>query len=476
MWKYFFIVILSLSVLPLQGYGQEGAKTYSLKECVETAIANNLTVQQNQLQMQSDEINWKQSKLNMLPDLNGSIGHGINQGRSIDPFTNSYVNEKVNFANYSLSSGVILFNGMAVQNGIRQSNLSYQASKMDWQQSKDNITLNIILSYVAVLSNEDLLSQLQARAELTRKQVERLDVLNLQGAINPSLLYDLKGQLASDQLQVINTTNDLENARLNLCQLMNIKYDKGMQLERLEPSTFSLTYAETPSQIYEKALSQFAQIRAAELRTRSAEKAVKARRGELFPTLSLNGSANSNYSSAAMQNVLVNTSTVATGDYVVVNSVQTPVMRQQNNFNQEKISYSKQLNNNIFTSVSLNLRIPIFNSLFTRNRIKLAKLDVKNFSLVEQTAKTTLQQNIERAYANMTASFARYKTILEQVNAYAESFRAAEIRFNEGVGTSIDYLTAKNNLDRANNNLVFIKYDYVLRTKILDYYQGRVSW
>lgn len=474
--KYFFIVIMSLPVLLSRSYAQEAAKTYSLKECVETAIANNLTVQQNELQMQSEEINWKQARLNMLPDLNGSVGHGVNQGRSIDPFTNSYVNEKVNFANYSVSSGVVLFNGLSVQNGIKQSNLTYQASKMDWQQSKDNITLNTILAYVAVLSAEDLLSQLQARAGLTKKQVERLDVLNQQGAINPSLLYDLKGQLASDQLQVINTTNDLENARVSLCQLMNIKYEKGMQLERLEPATFSLTYAETPTQIYEKALSQFALIRAAELRTQSAEKAVKARRGELFPTLSLNGSANSNYSSAAMQNVFVNTSTVATGDYVVVNSVQTPVMRQQNNFNQDKISYSKQLNNNIFTSFSLNLRIPIFNSFFARNRIKLAKLDVKNFSLVEQTAKTTLQQNIERAYSNMTASFERYKTILEQVEAYAESFRAAEIRFNEGVGTSIDYLTAKNNIDRANNNLVFVKYDYVLRTKILDYYQGRVSW
>lgn len=470
-------LMMNLAMFSLHGSAQaDTVKTYSLKGCVETAITNNLDVQQGRIQVQVDEINWKQSKLNMLPDLNGSVGHGINQGRSIDPFTNSYINEKVDYANYSVSSGVVLFNGLSLQNAAKQNSLNYQASKMDLQQSKDNITLNIILAYVAVLSNEDLLTQLEGRAELTRKQVERLDVLNKQEAISPSLLYDLKGQLATDQLQVINTKNDLETAKINLCQLMNIQYDGEMKLEKIDPAAFSLTYAQTPTQVYEKALSQFALIKAAELRTESAKKAVKSIKGQLFPLLTLNGSANSNYSSAAVQNIFANTSIVNTGDYVIVNSVQTPVMREQSFYNPEKISYGKQLNNNIFTSISLNLSIPIFNSFSVRNRVKLAKLDVKDYSLREQTAKTSLQQNVEQAYSNMTAAFDRYRTILEQVNAYSESFRAAEIRFNEGVGTSIDYLVAKNNLDRANSNLVFARYDYILRTKVLDYYQGTVSW
>jgi outer membrane protein len=152
------------------------------------------------------------------------------------------------------------------------------------------------------------------------------------------------------------------------------------------------------------------------------------------------------------------------------------VIEKQNNFRSDKIRYGKQLNNNISNYFSLSLNIPIFNSLQARNRVRLYKIEAKRLTLTEQTTKTQLQQDIERAYLNMSASFDRYKILLEQVNAYNESFKAAEIRFNEGVGTSIDYLTAKTRLDAANINLILAKYDYVLRTRILDYYQGQVGW
>src|SRR5699024_6451143 len=112
----------------------------------------------------------------------------------------------------------------------------------------------------------------------------------------------------------------------------------------------------------------------------------------------------------------------------------------------EKIPYNTQLNNNLASSVSINLSIPFFNSFFYRNRVKLAKLTLKNSELVAKTTKTQLQQSIEQAYVNMSSASDRYKVLLDQVNAYTESFHAAEIRFNAGVGTSIDYLIAKNNL------------------------------
>lgn len=477
MQRVFFPIILVLSCLSFRSYGQQAAgNTYTLKQCIETGIANNLDVQQRGLQMEASEVNWKQSRLNRLPDLNGSVGQGINQGRSIDPFTNGYINQQINVASYSLSSGVVLFNGLAISSNIKQNAYAFEASKMDWQQAKDNLTINIILAYLQVLSNEDQLVQSESQQALTQKQVQRLDILNNDGAIKPSDLYDLRGQLSNDQLLVISNRNALETAKVNLCQLMNILYDKEMKLERIDPGTFSLGYDGTPGQVYQKALSQFALIKAAELKTKSAESAVKVARGQLFPVLSLNGSANSNYSSAAMQSILINTTAIPTADYVLVNSTPSPVIHLQNNYQSEKISYSRQLNNNIFTSVSLNLSIPIFNSLQARNKIKLARIDARNYSLIEKTAKTQLQQNVERAYINMLTAFDRYKTLLDQVSSYTQSFRAAEIRFNEGVGNPIDYLTAKNNLDLANSNLIIARYDYVLKTKILDYYQGKASW
>lgn len=471
---YLLVFFFSFSFsMPAQ---QPAGKRYSLKECIETGISNSLDVRQGGLRMEAGEISWKQARLNRLPDLNGSIAHGINQGRSIDPFTNGYINQQINVANYSLGSGVVLFNGFALQSNVKQNSLAYQASKMDWQQAKDDLTINIILAYLLALSNEDQLVQAENQAALTKKQVQRLEILNNEGAIRPSELYDLRGQLANDQLMVTGSRNAMETALLSLCRLMNVLYDKEIELERLDPAAFNLSYDVQPGQVYQKALSQFALIRAAELRTKSAAQGVKAARGLLFPVLSLNGSANSNYSSAAMQSFLVGTTPVTTEDYVLVNSTASPVIHLQNNYQSEKIGYSRQLNSNLFTSVSLNLSIPIFNSLRARNRVKLAAIDAKNFALVEQTTRTRLQQDVEQAYLNMVTAFDRYKTLLEQAEAFTESFRAAEIRFNEGVGNAIDYLTAKNNLDRANSNLIIARYDYVLKTKVLDYYQGTVSW
>ena len=163
----------------------------------------------------------------------------------------------------------------------------------------------------------------------------------------------------------------------------------------------------------------------------------------MFPTLGLGAGINTNYSSVA---------------------------RDVNN---DKIAYSSQLKNNRFTSFGVGLSIPIFNSSIARNRVKLSEINLKNTELEEQETKRDLRQRIDQAYLNMNNAYERYKVLLTQVAAYEESFKAAEVRFNAGVGTSVDYLTTKDRLDRANLNFVNAKYDFVLRKKILDFYAGR---
>ena len=460
-----------------KGHAQDTtAPVLTLQQCVETGISKNLDVLQSSLQMETGKINWNQARLEMLPNLTGSASNGINQGRSIDPFTNSYINQQVNYANYGVNSGVVLFRGLSMQNAVKQNALAYEASRMDWQQAKDNLTISIILSYLQVLTNQELLVLAINQAELSRKQVERLEILDKDGAIMPSELSDLRGQYANDQLSIISTRNALEQSKLSLARLMNVPYDKNIKLEKLDAASFATRYESTPDSIYSVALQQFAQVKAVDLRRESAAKGVKVARGQLFPTLSLNGNANTNYSSAARSDIFINSTEVASNDYVLVNGAPSPVIRKQNNFNSQKIGYGEQVKNNIFTSISLGLQIPIFDAWRQRNRIKLAKIDLKNTEYVASTTKTQLQQSIEEAYINMTTASERYKTLLVQVNAFQESFRAADIRFNSGVGNSIDYLTAKNNLDRANSNAVASKYDYVLRTKVLDYYQGKQLW
>jgi outer membrane protein len=430
--KLIFFLIFSTTVF---------AQKFNLQQAIDTAISNNILVRQNNLLMQREAINWNQARLNRLPDLNANVNHGMSQGRSIDPFSNDFVNQQISYANYNLSSGVILFNGMNQVNSVKQTAYAYEASKMEWQQAKDNLTLNVILSYLQVLNNEDILVSSTRQSELSQKQLERLELLDKQGAINPSVVSDLKGQLMNDQLAILNSQNQLETSKLVLAQYMNIPYSRNMQLERISVNDMLTAYAQMPNEIFENATNQFALIKSVELRKRSAEYAMKAARGQLSPSLILSGNMGTNYSSAAQ---------TATG----------------------KIPYNEQLNNNMSSGVGIGLRIPIFNNFSARNRIKLASLDWKNAQLVEENTKVVLRQKIEQAHLNMTNAYERYKTLQQQVEAYQQSFRAAEAKFNAGVGTSVDYLIAKNNLDRANINLISAQYDFVLRKRVLDFYQN----
>jgi outer membrane protein len=418
----------------------------SLQECVQTAIENNLDVKQSDLSMERAGITMRQSKANLLPNISGEINHTLNQGRSIDLSTNSYVNQQQTSGSYSLSGNVTLFNGLRLLNTLKTSQYAYEASKMELQTSKDQLMLNVILAYLQILSSTDLLQQAQKQYDVTQKQVERLEIMNQEGAIKPSDLSDMKGLLADNKVNIISSQNNLDGARLALSQLMNVQYNRELQVERLRADQVEMNYTTMPDSIFSIAAQQLAIIKAADLRTKSAEKAVHAARGNLFPSLGLGAGFYTPYSSTARD----------TGD--------------------RKIEYYDQLSNNYRTYVGVGISIPIFNNFRYRNQVALAKIDLKSASYTAKTKQIQLKQNIEQDHFNMTAAKNRYQALLEQVAAYTESFHAAEVRFNAGATTSIDYLIAKNNLDRANVNLIIARYDYILRTKILDYYQGKPLW
>ena len=197
---------------------------------------------------------------------------------------------------------------------------------MELQQAKDNLTINIILAYLNVLSAEDILENSRNQRIVTGKQVDRLNILNQSGAIPPSQYYDLKGQYANDEIAVVDNQAALETAKLNLAQLLNIPYDKNMDVERLPGDAFNIGYVAQPDKIYDTALQQFAQIKAVRFRTESAEKNIRSIRGQLYPTLRLSGNINTNYSSAATQSLFLNSTDVPSSDYVVVNGSQLPVI------------------------------------------------------------------------------------------------------------------------------------------------------
>jgi outer membrane protein len=444
-----FLVLSIAMIAYLDGRSQAiTGRPLSLQACVQTAIENNLDVKQSDLDMERAGVNWRQSKANLLPNISGDINHQLNQGRSIDPSNNAYVNQQNTTGSYSLSGSVTLFNGLRLLNNLKSSQYAYEASKMELQTNKDQLMLNVILAYLQILTNTDLLQQAQKQADVTQKQVERLELMNQQGAIKPSDLSDMKGQLADNKVTIIKSQNDLDGARLSLSQYMNVPYNKDLEVERLRADQVEMNYATTPDSIFNIALQQLAIIKAADLRTKSAEKAVQSARGNLYPSVGLAGGFYTPYSSTA-----------SSGDSI-----------------NPKIGYYDQLSNFYRTYVGIGISIPIFNNFRFRNQVALAKIDLKSADFTAKTRQIQLKQSIERDFFNMTAAKNKYQALVEQVAAYGESFRAAEVRFNAGASTSVDYLIAKNNLDRTNVNLIIARYDYVLRTKILDYYQGKPLW
>jgi outer membrane protein len=437
-------ILASGLLLLLLGGTSFSQPLYTLQAAIDTALARNLDVRQSGLIAEQAQVQLKQARANLLPDLGINLNHGINQGRSIDPFTNTFVNQSINYAGYGINSGIILFNGLTLQNTVKQTATAYDASRMEQQQAKDNLTLNVMLAYLQVLINEDLLAAAVKQKEVSEEQLKRLEILDKQGAISPSQVTDIRGQLMNDELTILNIRSTIETSKLTLAQLMNVPYQKTMTLERINAEEFLTNYGLTSNEVYQSALQQFSSIKSVELRRKSAEYALKAARGNLFPQLSFSSNMQTNYSSVAMN---------AAG----------------------KIPYNDQLSNNVFYTFNLGLRIPVFSNFRTRNNIRLADIAVRNSELVEETTKVQLRQQIEQAHLNMTIAYDRYKTLLTQVAAYNTSFKAAEARLTAGVGTTVDYVLAKANSDRANISLIAARYDFVLRKKILDFYQNTAS-
>ncbi len=451
-------------------------KTLSLQQCIDLAIQHNLQVKEAQFQSEIAKSNWSQAKGNLLPYINADITHGINDGRSIDPFSNGYVDQNVGFANYGLNANFLLWNGNSARNNAKQAALNYEAGKMDWQQQKDNITISVILAYLQEQSVAEQLEAARQQVLVTRSQEDRLKILNDQGATSPASYYDLKGQRASDELNVINLENSLQNARLALTQLMNISYDTAIQFQKLTTSGLPSLYGANMQDIFQLATQKLAMVQAANFKKSAAEYDVKAAKGAMLPSLYLNGGLGTNYSSIATRSYLTGISDMETDQYVLIDNVKVPVIAPVSSYASQKISYGDQWKNNFNSFISIGLRIPILQGLQAKNRVQQAKINLEKLSFQASSVQIELRREIEQAYMNMQASFKRLAKLNEQVSDFGESFRIAEIKFNEGAITSVDYLIARNNVMQAQNNLIIAKYDYLLRTKILDFYQGSLTF
>jgi outer membrane protein len=437
-----FILALVVCVCSARIYAQKKYYTiyiYNLQQCIDSALRKNMDIRQSQFSAEAAAVNLRQARASQLPTIYGNVEQAANLGRNIDPYTNYYVNRSIGYGSYGINAEITLFSGSSIRNNIRQAEMLANATGKEVEQGKEQIMLNVLIAYLQVLNTEEQLSLTKTQADLSMIQLKQLELKNQKGVVSASQVSDLKGQLLNDNLAIVELQNSLEWYKMELAQHMNIRYDKNMTLVKINVDEMMQPAIAKSEEIYSRALDDFAAINAVELRTRAAEYGVKAAKGLRYPQVFAGSTVQTVYSSSA--------STIS-----------------------EKIGFSDQFINNRSANLVIGLRVPIVVSSI-KNNITLAKINLEESKLQEERIKTEVWKQIERAHVAMTNAYARYQILNNQLEAYRTSFKAAQARFETGVDNSVNYLIAKNNFDRANVNFLRSKYDFILKKKMLEYYQ-----
>lgn len=446
-------------------------KTYTLDECIKIAIENNLSLKSTKNTEKSAKINYQQSKMDLLPSVNGSYNLGVNNGRSIDPFTNDFINQQLTFSNANLNLNATVFNGFRLINSLKQQQFNAKAANLEVEQEKQNLILNVTLAYLQVLNSKDVLFLNKQRLIATNKQLKiQKDLYDL-GRENPADYTDLLGQKSSDETNILSSEIALNNAKLSLATLLNVT-------SKLDVSSNSLlinldAYQFTSNEVFKDALKSLATFKARELRVESAKKGVSVAKAQYIPEISLFGGLNTNYSSAAETFTETGTAIVETGDFVNINNQNSPVFTNRTSFSAQQINYLDQFDNNLNSVIGFSVSVPIFNGFQARNNVALEKIRVEESLIALEQTQFEIKNAINQVHFDMEAAFARYQSLSKQVTAFQKSFDINETRFNNGVSNFLAYITSKNNLENAKINVSIAKYDYFLRVKVLEYYRGQ---
>ncbi|MBX2828143.1 MAG: TolC family protein [Flavobacteriaceae bacterium] len=458
--------------MSMAGYAQEiNQEQYSLEDCIAIALQNNLDLKSANLRANSAKINHQQAKADLLPTVNGNFNLGVNDGRSIDPFTNDFITQELTFSNMGLNLNMTVFNGFRLLNRAKQNGLNRKASDLEIEAAQQDLVLNVTLAYLQVLNGKAILELNKQRFEATNQQLKIQKDFFENESGNPADYADILGQIANDETNILTSESSLNNAKLNLIRLLNLPEGVGIDPEEiiLDFEKYTLSADE----VYQEALQNLATFKANELRIEAAKKGVSVAKAQFTPEVSLFAGVNTNYSSVAETFNATGTSIEETGDFVTIDGNDFSVLTESTTFEPQKIDYVDQLDNNLNTVIGVAVNIPLINGFSAKNNVALEKIRVAQ-SLV-QLEQTTLEikNAIDQVHFDMEAAFNRYKSLEKQVEAYQESYRINEIRFNNGVSNFLNYITSKNNLDNARLNLTNAKFDYWLRVKVLDYYRGK---
>ncbi len=432
----FFIPISALSqdtTLVLN----EDTEKWSLEKCINYAIENNIQVKQMTLQTKSSKSTLQQSKAGLLPSVNADAGYSW-EFSGFDPSTGDKVSTNFGRANASINGSVTLFNGLQQYNTIRKNDYALRADLEELEDMKYNITLQVATAYLQILFDKELLEVANSQLEITKGQEQRTKILVEAGSLAKGNLLEIQAQQAQEEVNRINAENNLKTSYLNLTQLLELDTTGGFEIlvpELDDPSQELMI--ESVSRIFDDS-QDLPMIKKQEIRLQSSERSLSVSKGLISPQVYLSASYGTYYA-----------------------SIYDP-----------PFAFGDQFSDNKSLTITVGVRIPLFNNLTTKNTITQSKLQVENSKYELELAKNQLYKDIQTARNSAEASLAKYNASKKAVEAQEESFSYTQQKFDLGLVNSVDYNTAKNQLTKSQSDMVQSKFEFIFRINILNFYRG----
>ena len=435
--KFILVITLLSSILIFS------QKKWTLKECVDRALERNISVQQNRLNLQSAIKDVSIAKGNFLPNLNGNTGGNLNFGSGFDPVSNNRVSTSFFGGSLGVSAGYTVFNGFRNTNTYKQAQLGVESSKYDLQKMENDISLFVVRAYLDVLFAKENLSVAKVQYEISLKQIEAIKSRFEAGAIAKGEVLNTQSTAATNLQSLIAQENILNLALLNLAQTIQAPTN-NFDIAILELSTPSANLLYNNSEtVFEKSLINRPEIERAKLAIENADLSIEIAKSNYLPTVSASAGISTNYGyNLNLPSGFSNT------------------------------DFLKQMNDNFGYGFGFNVTVPIFNRFQTRNNVAKSKINKEIFETRLESEKIQLKQTIEQAFLDVKASYKSFQAAKISLAAQKEAFKNSQQRYNFGDMTLFDFDQVRTRLVNAQGVMIRSKYDYVFKTKILQFYSG----
>lgn len=465
--RLYFIISFTLVALVMSAQ-----KPMTLDECINMAIERSLQTEGSRIALDGTEVDIRQAKHARYPNLSFNTNVGWNFGRTIDPTENLFVTETFFNNGGSLSSNVVLFAGNRINNSIKQSEANNKAALKDLEQTRKDISLQVASTYLNILFAKENLRNSQNQLLQTKDQRDMVDRQIAVGNLPENDRMDVEAQIAVNEQTVIENENQLAILLLNMKQMLRMEPDAVLDIvfpENIGISTDPdlITYNE----LFQTALTNQSSVEADKMRLKSAELGQKIASAELLPVLAAAGNMRTNYSNKSLE-ITGYDRTVIEQD-ILFNGQNVTIGFPQDIPRLKKSPYFGQINDNISYGVGLSLSVPIYNNLNGRSSVQRAKLNTQRAQLAYDQGVESLKITVGQAYADAKSAKSRYAATEKTKNAQTLVYNNAIKRFNAGDNNIFELNRLKALMEGAEINYLIAKYDYIFRSRVLDYYLGK---